>query len=354
MLKNYIKSLIVLLVVTNVDFTFGQAVHFSYIDFAPQHVNPANIGGFLGSYRAAGIYRDQYNNTGVRGYKTFELGIDLPIIRGFRKQDWIGIGASFNNDAGGSLKLKDVYSRLGLSYHYGLDPKGISSLALGIQMISLNRSISNSFDDGVTPEGIATGRDLELRDFLRGSGGSGGGNNAGRKSLTARDWNIGLVFSNNSAANKFRLGVSASGMLPSGIGFKTGVDSAHVPFKLVAYSSLVRQINKTMTVEPTALMQITEYGGREFMFNTKVGLQLNSEKKDKIKAGIGFRTGTFSAIFLAGAEIKGINFGFSYDLPLSGYAGAPGTQNGFEFGASYIGLFKKAPTRKPIVVCPRL
>ena len=90
------------------------------------------------------------------------------------------------------------------------------------------------------------------------------------------------------------------------------------------------------------------------MFNTKIGYKYNKEKNDKVKAGLGFRTGTFSAIFLIGGEIKGINFGLSYDLPLSGYANAPGTQNGFEFGASYIGFLKKTPKPKPIVICPRL
>lgn len=69
----------------------GQGVHFSYLEFAPQSINPAYLGGFLGSYRGTGIYRSQYNNGDqVRGFKTFEFGIDVPIIRGFRKQDWIG------------------------------------------------------------------------------------------------------------------------------------------------------------------------------------------------------------------------------------------------------------------------
>ena len=77
----------------------GQGVHFSYLEFAPQSINPAYLGGFLGSYRGTGIYRSQYNNgTEVKGYTTFELGIDVPIIRGFRKQDWIGGGISFNVD----------------------------------------------------------------------------------------------------------------------------------------------------------------------------------------------------------------------------------------------------------------
>ncbi len=329
--------------------SFGQSIHFSYIDFAPQHVNPGNIGGFLGSYRAAGIYRDQYNNGAtVVGYKTFELGIDLPVIRGFRKQDWIGAGISLDSDTRGSFGLKDVYSRIGLSYHFALDKKQASSIALGVQMISLNRSIKTSFEPGYSAESLLYGRDSELKDFLNGAGENG------RKSITARDWNIGLVYTRNTKTNVFKLGLSTSGLLPSALGFKASADTVSVPFKMVGFATMVNQINKTTSIEPTALFQITEFGGREFMFNTKVGYQINKEKKDKIKAGLGFRTGTFSAIFLLGAEIKGINVGLSYDLPIGGYAGATGVQNGFEFGASYIGIFKKTPKPKPIVICPRL
>jgi type IX secretion system PorP/SprF family membrane protein len=348
MVKILIRSFYVLFAVLFTPILHAQGVHFSYIDFAPQHVNPGNIGGFLGSYRAAGIYRDQYNNGSVSGYKTFELGLDLPVIRGFRKQDWIGAGISLNSDTRGTLKLKDVYSRIGLSYHFGLDAKQISSISLGVQMISINRSINTNFAEVVSPEGYKTGKDLELTKLLQGA------DPKGLKSLTARDWNVGLVYSRNTKANALKLGVSTSGLLPSELGFTTSVDTASVPFKLVGFASLVNQFSKTMTLEPTAFFQITEYGGREFLFSTKVGYQLNAEKKDKVKAGLGFRTGSFSAIFFAGAEIKGINFGLSYDLPLSGYSGAPGTQNGFEFGASYIGLFKKTPKQKPLIICPRL
>jgi hypothetical protein len=90
------------------------------------------------------------------------------------------------------------------------------------------------------------------------------------------------------------------------------------------------------------------------MANAKLGYKIKQNKSDKIKVGAGFRTGTLSAVFLAGAEIKGINFGLSYDLPISGYAAAPGMQNGIEFGASYIGVFKKRPKPTPIIICPRL
>jgi type IX secretion system PorP/SprF family membrane protein len=346
MLKNYSISLMIICFFLIQNHGKAQGIHFSYLEFAPQHVNPANIGGFLGSYRGSAIYRDQYNSDGVRGYKDFEIGIDLPAIRGLRKQDWIGVGISVNNDARGTVKLNDRYSRIGLSYHLGLDAKQTRIFTVGLQMIGLTRKLNTNITNGVTPEGILTGRDTELMELLKGA------DQDGNKTISARDWNLGVQFSTKSLQRQLKIGASVSGVLPSALGFSAGVDSASVPFKVIGHIQLVNQLSKTMTLEPTAIVQVTEYGGTEFMANAKIGYQIQKDKK--IKGGLGFRTGTLSAIFFLGAEIKDINFGLSYDLPLTGYAGSPGIENGFEFGASYIGVFKKTPKPTPVIICPRL
>ncbi len=348
MIKIFLRSLLIMVAVVLTNEVDAQGIHFSYLDFAPQHVNPANIGAFQGSYRGSAIYRDQYNNNGVRGYKDFELGVDLPIIRGFRRQDWIGGGLSINSDTRSSVKVNDRYARVGVSYHLGLDAKSTRVFTIGLQMINLTRNLNSNISNGVTPEGILTGRDTELQELLKGA------NQDGNKTISARDWNIGVQLSTKGAKNSMKIGASASGLLPANLGFVGGLDSASVPFRFIGYTQLVNQLSKTMTLEPTLLFQLTEYGGSEVMVNAKVGYQMKKESKDKIKAGLGFRTGTLSAIFLLGAEIKGINFGLSYDLPLTGYSQAPGIQNGFEFGASYIGVFKKTPKPTPVIICPRL
>jgi type IX secretion system PorP/SprF family membrane protein len=344
----YKKTLLIWLLCIGVSLS-GQGIHFTYLDFAPQHVNPANLGGFLGSYRGAAIYRDQFNNSGVGGYKDFEIGIDMPVMKGFRKQDWIGAGISINNDVRGTIKLTDRYSRLGVSYHLGLDAKQTRVFTVGLQVISLNRSLSTLFSGPVTPEGLMKGQDADLKTLF-----SQGVDQNGNKTLTARDYNLGIQLSTNNARSSMKIGASVSGLLPSTLGFSVSADSASVPFKMVGYLQMINQMTPTVSIEPTAIFQITEYGGREFMLNAKLGYKMNKAKNDKIKAGVGFRTGTLAAVFLLGAELKGINFGLSYDMPISGYAAAPGIQNGFEFGASYIGVFTKRPKPTPIILCPRL
>jgi hypothetical protein len=90
------------------------------------------------------------------------------------------------------------------------------------------------------------------------------------------------------------------------------------------------------------------------MLNAKVGYQFKPNTSDKLKIGLGYRTGTSSAILFAGANIKGIDFGMSFDLPFTGYANADGFQNSIEIGASYVGFLKKTPKPTPIILCPRL
>ena len=326
----------------------GQGVHFSYLEFAPQSINPAYLGGFLGSYRGTGIYRSQYNNgTEVKGYTTFELGIDVPIIRGFRKQDWIGGGISFNVDQRGTFAFKDTYSRLGLSYHFSLDKKQTSVLTLGLQIVNLSRTIDVPKDGTGFSIQNPTSPDPDIKKFFT----SFDPDNMDRLNpKSGRDWVGGLAYTRTDKTSVLRTGIAFSGIFPVSVGFK---GLFQLPFKIIGHAAMVNQINKTMSIEPAAIFQKAGYG-TEFMFNTKVGYKYNKEKNDKVKAGLGFRTGTFSAIFFMGGEIKGINFGLSYDLPISGYAAAPGTQNGFEFGASYIGVLKKTPKPKPIIICPRL
>ncbi len=326
-MKNYLNCLVLILVILNTDFSYGQFVHFSNLGFAPQQINPANIGENSGSFRTTAMYRNQFNNTGFSGYKTFELGIDLGFMKGFKKDDWVGMGISYNNDIGGSLKIADSYKRLGLSYHYSIK-KNISSLALGIQLIDVNRTFNNFFN-GITPEGIATGRDIELKEFL-----SIGSLNNGRRSLSSKEWNLGIVFSKNSDKHKFRFGLSSFSVLP-------GLGTLNMPYKILSYSSLTSKINETISLESMALFQLSEFGAQDVIFNSKFGYQPNSLKKNKYRAGLGFKTGPSTAIFLVGAEFKGFNFGLSYDLPFVGYNVAPGVQKGIEFCASFIGLFKK-------------
>lgn len=330
----------------------GQGLHFSYIEFAPQSVNPGLLGGFSGSYRGALLYRSQWNNSNVDGFNTLELSFDAPVIRGFRKQDWIGAGLSIDIDNRGSFKLRDRYSRFGVSYHFSLDKKQTSILTLGLQMIGVNRSIR---PDQGSMGGFRTAYEIEqlTSDPELAMLATTADPETMRVTKSTSDFGGGLVYTRKGKTTGLRLGFSTTTLFKPNLSLATSGGLNYLPFKMIGFASFYNQINKKTSVEPMAFFQNTKYGS-EFMINAKVGYNFKQNSKDKIKAGLGYRTGTSALIFFAGAYIKGIDFGLSYDMPFNGYANADGIQNSFELGASYVGLFKKTPKPTPIILCPRL
>jgi len=122
----------------------AQDIHFTSFDYAPLTVNPALSGAFLGTYRVGGIYRDQWRSVSSDGgFKTVNLHIDMPVIRGFRKQDWVGIGVNVFNDRSNTYNLNTTKSFQGLSYHLSLDKKQTQILAFGIQNNTTSRRLVN-------------------------------------------------------------------------------------------------------------------------------------------------------------------------------------------------------------------
>ena len=328
----------------------GQGIHFTYFQFAPQAVNPALNGAFAGSYRATGIFRDQYQNTGVRGFRTLEVGVDAPIIRGIRKQDWVGVGLSIDQDRRGSFGLRDNYSRIGLSYHLSLDKKQTSILALGVQRISVTRSIRNDMMENATRFQLENGggMDPDLQ-ILQGNPNPSNPNQMNLENGFS-DWAAGLTYTNKGKGSTLIMGISATHFLTHRAAFNGNEDT---PFKLVGFGQLVSKIGKQTTFEPAFLTQIRN-DATEFTLQTLIGYRLKPDGDWTVRTGIGARTGTLSGEFLAGAEYKGFRAGFAFDIPINGYANASGFQNAIEFGVSYIGIIKKTPTPKPIILCPRL
>jgi type IX secretion system PorP/SprF family membrane protein len=121
----------------------AQDIHFTLYDMVPLMFNPGQTGAFSGSYRVAGIYRDQWVSvTGAPNeFKTPGFSVDVPLIKGFRDNDWVGVGVIFYSDKSGSLGLQNSAFKLSAAYHFALDKKGNTVLSLGFQTGSVKRRI---------------------------------------------------------------------------------------------------------------------------------------------------------------------------------------------------------------------
>ena len=86
----------------------AQDIHFSQYSLSPMTTNPAKAGSFKGTFRVGGIYRDQWGTVLQNQYRTPSFYIDAPIVRGFRKKDWVGIGVHFLNDQSGAYNYQQT------------------------------------------------------------------------------------------------------------------------------------------------------------------------------------------------------------------------------------------------------
>ena len=121
----------------------SQEAHFSYYQFTPVDVNPANAIFLPWFLQRRGIYSDNYGAISSRPYRNLDVNVDAPIIRGFRKQDWVGVGIGLlvlpvlngsglhvNDDGTPAIGTTQVLTGFkgGLAYHLSLDKNKHASL----------------------------------------------------------------------------------------------------------------------------------------------------------------------------------------------------------------------------------
>ena len=103
-------SIIALVFITVITEMNSQDLHFTQFQFAPLTVNPALAGAYYGSYRIGGIYRDQFRSVATNAFQTIDFHVDSPIMRGFRDQDWIGVGVGMDVlDKAGAVGYKNSF-----------------------------------------------------------------------------------------------------------------------------------------------------------------------------------------------------------------------------------------------------
>jgi len=337
----------------------GQDLHFTQFNLAPLNLNPALTGAYLGTYRAGILYRDQYRtvNSGTpRPYQTATVFIDSPIIGGFRKKDWIGLGANFFYDQAGTTEVKNIGTILSLAYHLGLGKKGDNVFTIGAQYGSVQRRFDASL--GVTGWSLENGlgmsplSDPDLANLPMGNSNTGQGN------LVESSYNllaVGTLLTTSAGKNSdLRLGLTVSHFLRPGQSFAGGFRQDRKYVKTAAFISLYSDLGGRFTFKPQALFQ-TAGGINELVIQGIGSFLLNEEKEMSFNAGIGVRAvNALDLQVIAGMDIKDIRVGVAYDFNLANFNPATNGHSGFELAVTYIGKVYKKPKVEPILICPRL
>lgn len=373
-------SLLIVLVLLVSSFGQTQELHYSYYHFTPLNVNPANAGAFSGSYRVSGIFSDKQAAFTPRPFRTTTLSADAPIVRGIRKQDWIGVGIQMdvignsglfvgkeNETNPGAVSSGSTqqwtFMKIGGAYHLALNKKQTSVITLGAQYATGSRDFRklSDLDGRVGPQ---TGfPDLDILTFNNGptAGGGTGGNNQNRDPNEIqfnryKDLSVGLLYNKKGKGTDLRLGFAMEGLLRPNIGFQNrNIRSDSVETKYLGmniHGSYSLMLNKKTELVP-AFYYYSLGPAWAVNVNTHAWYKIDPEKDFRAGAGLGFRNLRAAIIYL-GTEFKDIRIGLAYDLTLSTAVLADRTVGGFEICAAYIGKIYKKPKPKPVIFCPRL
>lgn len=345
-------------------FLKAQDIHFTQFNMNPTGLNPALSGKFEGTLRLSGIYRDQHgsviNNSGVssKQFKTPAAGVDAPLIRGFRKKDWVGASLGFFSDKVGQGELTYSSFNLGAAYHLALDKKGNSVLSVGAQYGRASRGVTPKglkFEDGFGKDGtytpnlsketLGTSDDKPVKaDYT--------GINAGVV-LSSRlnkqtDFNLGFVMSHLNKP-KYGLVDAGGGGTTPGMGATGG--SAKLPSRISVHGQFNMQLQPRFSISPSFLYQ-TMSGNDEIILQGLANYLFNPEKEITLSFGAGYRLR--DAIHpIVGGKYKNLTVGLAYDVNISKLSQASNFRGGFELAVNYIIKIYKPAVVKPKVLCPR-
>ena len=317
----------------------AQDMHFSYFQFSPITLNPAATGSFEGTFRIGGIYRDQWGTAGDSfsdGFKQPSFYVDAPLIRGFDKNDWVGVGLGFFRDSRGPFRLKDDGGLLSVAYHFGLGEDANNVLAVGGQFGQISRK-TNIFEDRDFRDGLINGVSQEDKN---------------ERSKSYSTWNAGVQFTANpNDQTNFKFGVGVLHLTTSDFSLAQGRQDQDMTINATA--ELTRVLSPRMRISPALYYQTSGTGNR-MALQAILGTLLNPSKGLVLNYGAGFQLAEAADVELfVGADIRDLKVGFSYDVNVSGSNEITNSFGSFEIGVSYIAKIYKKPNTKPVIFCPR-
>lgn len=331
---------------------WAQDIHFTQFYMSPMTLNPAMVGKFEGTVRIGGIYRDQWASVIKEQFQTPSVWVDAPIIRGFRRRDWVGVGFMAYSDKVGVGGLSHTAGKIGAAYHFALDKKGNTYISLGGHYGGEQRKADGNkyqFQDGLENSpagGYNPGNSIDNGRIM---GNAKYNDIDGGLVLTSRlnktmDFNIGFSMYHIAEPDYSLLGAAGGGGTGS-------AGSAKLPRRSMFHGQFNVALNDKFTLTPQFLYQ-TMSGADEIVVQAMSGYLLNPEKDITLKFGLGYRLSD-AINALVGMQYKSLNVGIAYDINTSDLNSISNYRGGFEIAANYIIKIYKPAVPKPKVICPR-
>ncbi len=335
---------------------------------APTAINPALTGGFKGTYRLSGIYRDQWRSISAsKPFQTITGSVEFNVKAGLLlENDWISGGLSFSSDQAGVSGFKQTLLGTNLGYHLGLDDDYKNVFSFGVSFGRLNSSLTN----GVTLPGDLGETQIDYADVgYRGECNFPGCSNnpGGQGQPGSSDLSFGVTYKTElDDGALIRFGASwlhVNGPEQSVAQARGGVDSTLVDpgsrrgdsFRrnFVIFGEASTLISNRVRLNP-ALLFMQSSGTTEIQVQSTADYLLNAKEQLSLTAGLGVRPlPSFDAAYLMGGiKIRDLSVRLTYDITLSALSNAGG--NSFELSVGYIGRIYKEPKVDKVIFCPRL
>lgn len=315
----------------------AQDIHFTQYYMSPMTLNPGMIGKFEGTVRIGGIYRDQWASIIKDQFQTPSAFVDAPIVRGFRKRDWVGVGFMLYNDRAGTLGLTHGAGKLGASYHFALDKKGNAYLSIGAHYGGEQRKVDvnkATFEDGILNAPVPSA-DI--------------GRVLGNAQYNDIDGGVVLTSKLNKRMD-FNIGFSMYHIFRPNYNLISGA-SERLPRRSVVHGQFNMRLTDRFSVNPNFLFQ-TMSGADEIILQGMGGYLFDPERDIEITFGVGYRLRD-AVNALVGGRYKDLRVGIAYDINTSQLNNVSRYRGGFEIAANYIIRIYKPAVVKPNVICPR-
>lgn len=315
----------------------SQDIHYSQFYASPLTLNPALTGKVNGSYRVAGIYRDQWKGL----FRTPSGSFDMPFVLGKQRKDALGVGLMVSNDMQNEKTWNHLQAMLSVAYHKSLGKRGNHQISLGLQGGYVQKRLDQS------------NLDFASEWDGRGFGNGQNGVNIDNTKATYGDLNGGFFYSAMFRKNlTFFTGFSLFHLLSPKEDFVSG-ENDKLSRRYVVHGGIDWRPFKVLSILPGVYYQ-SQASAREINFGNNFGLHVLDKpgKAATLFLGAWYRWED-AVIAMAGLEYNKFRVGFSYDITTSELNNGVNKNNAWEISLIYIGDIISPKDDNLYLFCPR-
>ena len=314
--------------------TEAQDIHWSQYNDNQVFQNPGNAGNFNGDYRIIANYRSQWKSVTIP-FNTLSFSGDTR----FEKNQNLGLGLLFFNDAAGDGKFQTTELQFNTSYKLILSKDSSHSIRPGINFGINHRQVNwdkfsfdNQYNGAFYDPTLPTNETYQNQRNTNFSFGIGGVHEFRKNER--KKWSSGIGFYNLNRPNQGFFG-----------------EKVQRDVRISLFTKASYQLSNEIDIQPSFCIQIQgKYKEIIGGSNIKYILQQKATMYQAVYAGLWLRAKD-SGYLSVGMDYQNWFLGISYDFNISKLTPATNFRGGIEFAARYI-IKRFKPKKITHRICP--